>query len=279
MNSPFQLLSQAAWLTANDAAFAIYDSFPVTPGHALVVTRRVVATWFDATAAEQVALMSLVNDLKAILDERLNPKPDGYNVGFNAGEAAGQTVPHLHIHVIPRYKGDVADPRGGIRHVIPGNGNYLAGDITSAETEVGLEPQTVRRRFMDFCRDMDMSSSYKPVFLLAMLDSVDETGTASIQKVLKSFRDFYENRAKDGFDAERGNNRLRRIAELDDSTVRRTMLESPYEKFERRSFIKYARDLAFLRFDGHLWRQLIDNDKTHVRSFCDEAITKYFDRE
>ncbi len=142
-----------------------------------------------------------------------------------------------------------------------------------------IEPQTVRRRFLDFCRDMDMSSSYKPVFLLAMLDSVDETGTASIQKVLKSFRDFYENRAMQRLDAERGNNRLRRITELDDSTVRRTMLESPYEKFERRSFMKYARDLAFLRFDGHLWRQLTENDKSQLRMFCDDAIKAYFDRE
>lgn len=142
-----------------------------------------------------------------------------------------------------------------------------------------IEPQTVRRRFLDFCHEMDMSSSYKPVFLLAMLESVDETGTAPIQKVLKSFRAFYENRAHSGLEVERGNNRLRRISDLDDSSVRRTMLESPFEKFERRSFLKYARDLAFLRFDGHLWRQLTENDKTLLRSFCDGAVTKYFDRE
>ena len=99
-------------------------------------------TWFEATQAEQAAVMLLVNDVKSILDELLKPKPDGYNVGFNAGEAAGQTVPHLHIHVIPRYKGDVADPRGGIRHVIPGKGNYLADDVSSAKTAVGLTLST-----------------------------------------------------------------------------------------------------------------------------------------
>jgi len=132
MTSPFLSSSSETWITANDTAFAIFDNFPVTPGHVLVVTRRLVPTWFDATQAEQAAVMLLVNEVKSILDELLKPEPDGYNVGFNAGEAAGQTVPHLHIHVIPRYKGDVSDPRGGIRHVIPGKGNYLAGDISSA---------------------------------------------------------------------------------------------------------------------------------------------------
>ena len=142
MTSPFLSNSSETWITANDAAFAIFDNYPVTPGHVLVVTRRLVPTWFEATQAEQAAVMLLVNDVKSILDELLKPKPDGYNVGFNAGEAAGQTVPHLHIHVIPRYKGDVADPRGGIRHVIPGKGNYLADDVSSAKTEVGLTLST-----------------------------------------------------------------------------------------------------------------------------------------
>lgn len=138
MTSSFVSHSPTDWITANDAAFAVFDRFPVTPGHVLVVTHRVVATWFEATAAEQSALMSLVNEVKSILDERLNPRPDGYNVGFNAGEAAGQTVPHLHIHVIPRYEGDVADPRGGIRHVIPGKGNYLADNESPSATQPGL---------------------------------------------------------------------------------------------------------------------------------------------
>jgi superfamily II DNA or RNA helicase/diadenosine tetraphosphate (Ap4A) HIT family hydrolase/HKD family nuclease/SOS-response transcriptional repressor LexA len=142
MTSPFLSNSSETWITANDAAFAIFDNYPVTPGHVLVVTRRLVPTWFEATQAEQTAVMLLVNDVKSILDELLKPKPDGYNVGFNAGEAAGQTVPHLHIHVIPRYKGDVSDPRGGIRHVIPGKGNYLADDVSSAKTEVGLTLST-----------------------------------------------------------------------------------------------------------------------------------------
>ncbi|MBL8820161.1 MAG: DEAD/DEAH box helicase family protein [Planctomyces sp.] len=140
--SPFLTQPQTDWIVSNAEAFAVFDRYPVSAGHALVVTRRVVANWFEATVAEQAALMSLVNEVKAILDERLKPKPDGYNVGFNSGEAAGQTVPHLHIHVIPRYRGDVTDPRGGVRHVIPGKGNYLANTVPSFGNEPGLKLST-----------------------------------------------------------------------------------------------------------------------------------------
>jgi diadenosine tetraphosphate (Ap4A) HIT family hydrolase/HKD family nuclease len=129
--SPFSAIPEAEWLCANDLAFAIFDSFPVSPGHVLVITRRVVPTYFDCTAAEQAAVMELVGEVKKLLDRRLQPKPDGYNVGFNAGAAAGQTVPHVHVHVIPRYSGDMPDPRGGVRHVIPEKGNYLAGPGTA----------------------------------------------------------------------------------------------------------------------------------------------------
>ncbi|MEY3457213.1 MAG: hypothetical protein RL215_370, partial [Planctomycetota bacterium] len=101
--SPFLQIPSEQWLAANEFAFAVQDRFPVSPGHSLVVTRRLVPTWFDATAAEQSAVMELVADVRRLLDESLRPRPDGYNVGFNAGEAAGQTVPHLHVHVIPRY--------------------------------------------------------------------------------------------------------------------------------------------------------------------------------
>jgi len=100
------------------------DAYPVSPGHTLVVTRRVVPTWFEATPAEQAAVWALVAEVKAHLDR--THAPAGYNVGFNAGAAAGQTVFHLHVHVIPRYEGDVPDPRGGVRLAIPHKGNYLA---------------------------------------------------------------------------------------------------------------------------------------------------------
>ncbi len=122
--SPFLDRPQAEWLASNDLAFAIADGFPVSPGHALVVPKRVFASWFEATPDEQLALWALVGEVKRQLDQR-TPRPDGYNLGINVGPPAGQTVMHLHIHVIPRYQGDVDDPTGGVRHVIPGKGNYL----------------------------------------------------------------------------------------------------------------------------------------------------------
>jgi diadenosine tetraphosphate (Ap4A) HIT family hydrolase len=115
------------WVASNALAFAIRDGFPVSPGHTLVVPRRLVAGWFDATVQERHALFNLVDEVKRQLEAGPSP-PQGYNIGINVGEAAGQTVAHLHVHVIPRYRGDVPDPRGGIRHVIPGKGNYLAGE-------------------------------------------------------------------------------------------------------------------------------------------------------
>ncbi len=123
--SVFGEVDESEWLVSNDLAFAIRDGFPVTPGHSLVVPRRLIAHWWDTTAEEQRALLDLVEVVKRRLDAEF--APDGYNVGFNNGIAAGQTVDHLHIHVIPRHDGDVDDPRGGIRHVIPGKGNYLTG--------------------------------------------------------------------------------------------------------------------------------------------------------
>ena len=106
----------------NDLAVAIRDGFPVSPGHTLVVTKRHAETWFDATAEERSAVLELVDEVKSALDDELHP--DGFNIGLNVGEAAGQTVPHLHVHVIPRFKGDVDDPTGGVRLVVPDKGNY-----------------------------------------------------------------------------------------------------------------------------------------------------------
>jgi len=109
-------------LAENEAAIAVFDSYPVTPGHALVLPRRHVATIWELEDVEYDACFRLVRELRAILEMRYGP--DGFNVGANCGEAAGQSVWHAHIHVIPRYKGDVADPRGGVRHVIPLKASY-----------------------------------------------------------------------------------------------------------------------------------------------------------
>lgn len=102
----------------------IWDAFPVTEGHALVVTRRHVASWFDATEDERQETLDALHEVRSEI-QRLRG-PCDYNIGINDGPAAGQTIQHLHVHIIPRRPGDVADPRGGIRHVIPGRGNYLA---------------------------------------------------------------------------------------------------------------------------------------------------------
>ena len=138
VSSVFLEMPASRWVASNDLAFAIRDGFPVTEGHSLVIPKRVVATWFEATREEQRAILDLVEEVKRQLDDELHP--DGYNVGFNHGEAAGQTVMHLHVHVIPRYRGDMDDPRGGVRHVIPWKGNYKRFTSTPLSTGGERDP-------------------------------------------------------------------------------------------------------------------------------------------
>ena len=106
----------------NELAFAIADGFPVSPGHTLIVPKKHIATVFELPADQYAACFDLVRTVQGALQEK--HKPDGFNIGVNCGEVAGQTVMHAHVHLIPRYAGDVPNPRGGIRHVIPGKGNY-----------------------------------------------------------------------------------------------------------------------------------------------------------
>jgi diadenosine tetraphosphate (Ap4A) HIT family hydrolase len=103
---------------------ALWDGFPVSPGHLLIVPVRHIPTWFDARPEEHQALTSALEIAKSHIESQYQPQ--GYNIGINVGAAAGQTVSHLHVHLIPRYHGDVPDPRGGVRHVIPQLANYLA---------------------------------------------------------------------------------------------------------------------------------------------------------
>lgn len=98
------------------------DAFPVSPGHTLVVPRRHVGSFFEIETAERDALMALLEEAKRRLDNEF--RPDGYNIGINDGAAAGQTVSHLHIHLIPRYKGDREEPRGGVRWIFPEKADY-----------------------------------------------------------------------------------------------------------------------------------------------------------
>ena len=106
----------------SDLSYAKYDLFPVSKGHTLVIPRRHFSSYFESTAEEKADLWQLVDDVKNEI--QINFSPDGFNVGINSGKDAGQTVFHMHIHLIPRYKNDVDNPRGGIRNVIPGKGDY-----------------------------------------------------------------------------------------------------------------------------------------------------------
>ncbi len=106
----------------NDLGFVLEDRFPVNRGHLLIIPRRHVATYFETTGEEKAALWDLVDRARELVDHRF--APDGYNLGVNIGEAAGQTVMHAHIHLIPRYSGDIANPAGGIRGVIPHRQQY-----------------------------------------------------------------------------------------------------------------------------------------------------------
>ena|SRR5215217_4061985 len=100
----------------NLLSYARYDSTPLGPGHVLVVPFRHVANFFDMTAEEKSAVLALLDDAKALIDQKF--KPDGYNIGVNIGKAGGQSRMHVHVHLIPRFEGDVPDPRGGIRCVL-----------------------------------------------------------------------------------------------------------------------------------------------------------------
>lgn len=106
----------------NDLAFAIFDGFPVNLGHVLVIPKRHVANYFELTTEEVLAIRDLLQRMKTEVDAKFHP--DGYNIGVNVGADAGQSIFHVHVHLIPRYKGDVKNPRGGVRGVIPAKQSY-----------------------------------------------------------------------------------------------------------------------------------------------------------
>jgi diadenosine tetraphosphate (Ap4A) HIT family hydrolase len=134
---PFCTIVPSLIILANGHSVAIHDGFPVSPGHMLIIPRRHIGSLFEATAEERMAMLDLLAEARELL---LNGqitgasprsshgggqrKPDGFNIGINDGTAAGQTVPHLHIHIIPRYSGDMLDPRGGVRWIFPERAIY-----------------------------------------------------------------------------------------------------------------------------------------------------------
>jgi diadenosine tetraphosphate (Ap4A) HIT family hydrolase len=106
----------------NKLFFIIEDGFPVSPGHLLVISNNPKKDYFELDKYERDELNDLIIKAKQIIEE--THKPAGYNIGFNCGEIAGQSVMHFHCHVIPRYVGDMKNPKGGVRHCIAGKGNY-----------------------------------------------------------------------------------------------------------------------------------------------------------
>lgn len=121
-NCPFCTLAPERIIDSNEFGVIIRDGFPISPGHTLVIPKRHIGSWFAISNAEQLGLLDLLARAKVVLQEELNP--DGYNIGINDGPVAGQTVPHLHMHLIPRYKGDQEDARGGVRWIIPEKAKY-----------------------------------------------------------------------------------------------------------------------------------------------------------
>lgn len=106
----------------NNLAMAFFDKYPVNKGHLLIIPKRHVEQYFDLSEQERTAIDQLLFEGKKLLDEQ--HQPDGYNIGINCGEAAGQTIFHVHVHLIPRYKNDMDDPQGGVRGVIPKKQKY-----------------------------------------------------------------------------------------------------------------------------------------------------------
>ncbi|MDK9718521.1 MAG: HIT family protein [Trichlorobacter sp.] len=119
---PFCTLDSNRIILSNDHTVVIRDGFPVSKGHTLIIPKRHIASLFEATAEEQASLLELLGLARQQLQEEL--KPNAFNIGINDGSAAGQTVMHLHIHLIPRYTGDQPDPRGGVRWIFPDKAAY-----------------------------------------------------------------------------------------------------------------------------------------------------------
>lgn len=120
--SVFLTIPEERVLFRSESFFIVRDQYPVSPGHSLIISSAIRPDYFALTAEEKTQLVGLIDRCKALIEEEF--QPDGYNLGMNCGTAAGQTVPHFHCHVIPRYVGDMDNPRGGIRHCVAGRGYY-----------------------------------------------------------------------------------------------------------------------------------------------------------
>lgn len=119
---PFCILAEENIVLKNELCYGLFDRYPVSKGHLLIIPFRHFDNYFDATREEKIAIIDLVDEAKKMIDEKFSP--DAYNIGVNVGLLAGQSVMHLHVHIIPRYRGDMENPRGGVRGVVPRKMNY-----------------------------------------------------------------------------------------------------------------------------------------------------------
>ena len=122
MSNPFKNLPEDKKIHVGKHFFIIEDNYPVSPGHLLIISNKEKTDYFELSEVEQKELTHLICVSKIIIEQKY--KLDGYNIGMNCGESAGQTVFHFHCHIIPRYLGDMDNPRGGVRHCVKGKGNY-----------------------------------------------------------------------------------------------------------------------------------------------------------
>jgi diadenosine tetraphosphate (Ap4A) HIT family hydrolase len=198
---PFCFPDETRVFHSGELVLGLWDRYPVAAGHALLIPRRHVASWFDATPQERAELTEAVEVVQQAV--RQHHSPDGFNIGVNVGNAAGQTVSHLHVHIIPRYDGDVPDPRGGVRHIIPGKAAYPTGGAgreivadapasyqsqrraqPSDEADEGVDAATDRsvvafgERMLQLLDESRRVATYKYAVLLALTDLCLEQASA-----------------------------------------------------------------------------------------------------
>jgi hypothetical protein len=138
--------------------------------------------------------------------------------------------------------------------------------------------ETIKRLFFEFVDEMDMAASYKPVLMLAFLDSANNRGRARMGDVVARFRAFFEARVKAGLVVERTTMRMARVAEMSEAEVQNVIVSMPLRKFQQRRYLEYSRDVAWLQFNTDLWKQCSDADLAHVRQLCHRSIEHYYGR-
>lgn len=141
-----------------------------------------------------------------------------------------------------------------------------------------ITAESIKRLFFLFIEEMDMAASYKPVLLLSFLDAANRQGRARVSDVVARFRDFYQERAKNGLTIENPRARMSRFSELTDPEVQAVIVSMPLRKFQQRHYLDYSRDVAWIRFNPDLWKQLSAGDIDHIRLLCRESIERYYTR-